>query len=59
MEVALLLQKEGVPSVLVPATIDNDLTFSDFSIGFFTAVEHVKEALDIYCIQQPNHTTES
>lgn len=47
MKAALLLQKEEIPSVLVPATIDNDLTFSDFSIGFFTAVEHVKEALDI------------
>ncbi|MEN3008904.1 6-phosphofructokinase [Pseudothermotoga sp.] len=44
---ALNLAKYGVPSVLIPATIDNDLAFSDFSIGFFTAVENVKNALDV------------
>ncbi|ACJ74701.1 6-phosphofructokinase [Thermosipho africanus TCF52B] len=44
---AINLMKIGVPSVLVPATIDNDLAFTDFSIGFFTAVEHVKNALDV------------
>ncbi|MBO8161545.1 MAG: 6-phosphofructokinase [Thermosipho sp. (in: Bacteria)] len=44
---ALNLMKENIPSILIPATIDNDLSFSDFSIGFFTAVEHVKNALDI------------
>lgn len=44
---ALNLAKRGVPSVLIPATIDNDLAFSDFSIGFFTAVENVKNALDV------------
>jgi 6-phosphofructokinase 1 len=44
---ALNLAKSNVASVLVPATIDNDLAFSDFSIGFFTAVENVKNALDV------------
>ncbi|QTA37953.1 6-phosphofructokinase [Thermosipho ferrireducens] len=44
---AINLMKFDVPSVLVPATIDNDLSFTDFSIGFFTAVEHVTNALDI------------
>ncbi|MDN5325164.1 MAG: ATP-dependent phosphofructokinase / diphosphate-dependent phosphofructokinase [Thermosipho sp. (in: thermotogales)] len=44
---ALNLMKKDIPSILIPATIDNDLPFSDFSIGFFTAVQHVTNALDI------------
>lgn len=44
---AINLMNEGIPSILVPATIDNDLAFTDFSIGFFTAIEHVTNALDI------------
>ncbi|KAF2961108.1 ATP-dependent 6-phosphofructokinase [Fervidobacterium sp. 2310opik-2] len=44
---ALNLQKYGIPSIIVPATIDNDLSFTDFSIGFITALEHVTQALDI------------
>ncbi len=44
---ALNLMKANIPSILIPATIDNDLPFTDFSIGFFTAVSHVTEALDM------------
>ncbi len=44
---ALRLMKANIPSVLIPATIDNDLPFTDFSIGFFTAISHVTEALDM------------
>ncbi len=44
---ALNLSKYGVPSIIVPATIDNDLSFTDFSIGFITALQHITEALDI------------
>lgn len=44
---ALNLQKYGIPSIIIPATIENDLSFTDFSIGFITALEHVTEALDI------------
>ncbi|ODN30158.1 6-phosphofructokinase [Fervidobacterium thailandense] len=44
---ALNLQRYGIPSIIVPATIDNDLSFTDFSIGFITALEHVTQALDI------------
>ncbi len=44
---ALKLSKYGVPSIIVPATIDNDLSFTDFSIGFITALQHITEALDI------------
>ncbi|AEH51935.1 6-phosphofructokinase [Pseudothermotoga thermarum] len=44
---ALRLMKANVPSILIPATIDNDLPFTDFSIGFFTAVSHVTDALDM------------
>ncbi len=44
---ALNLSRYGVPSMIVPATIDNDLSFTDFSIGFITALQRVTEALDI------------
>ncbi|MGB4262816.1 MAG: 6-phosphofructokinase [Fervidobacterium sp.] len=44
---ALNLQRYGIPSIIVPATIDNDLSFTDFSIGFITALGHVTEALDV------------
>ncbi|ANQ53124.1 6-phosphofructokinase [Thermosipho affectus] len=44
---AINLMNVGVPSIVIPATIDNDLSFTDFSIGFFTAVENVKNALDV------------
>jgi len=52
---ALSLMKMNVPSVLVPATIDNDLSFTDFSIGFFTAIEHVREALDVLHATAESH----
>ncbi|ABR31734.1 6-phosphofructokinase [Thermosipho melanesiensis] len=44
---AINLMKIGIPSIIIPATIDNDLSFTDFSIGFFTAIENVKNALDV------------
>lgn len=52
---ALKLTKVNIPSVLVPATIDNDLPFTDFSIGFFTAIEHVREALDMLHATAESH----
>ncbi len=40
------LLKDGVPVVGVPKTIDNDLSETDYSIGFQTAVSIVTEALE-------------
>jgi len=40
------LLKDGVPVVGVPKTIDNDLSETDYSIGFQTAVSIATEALE-------------
>ena len=39
------LSKAGIPTVGIPCTIDNDLGYSDYTIGFFTAVETAVEAI--------------
>jgi phosphofructokinase-like protein len=44
--VAAKLHDAGFPTVGVPKTIDNDLSTTDFCIGFDTAVGVVTEALD-------------
>jgi 6-phosphofructokinase 1 len=44
--VATKLVKEGVPVVGVPKTIDNDLSATDFTFGFDTAVNIATEAID-------------
>jgi len=44
--IALKLKDEGIPSVIIPATIDNDLEWSDLSIGFLTALQTVVTSLD-------------
>lgn len=44
--VAAKLVKEGVPIVGVPKTIDNDLSETDFTFGFDTAVNIATEAID-------------
>lgn len=43
---ALALSEMGVPSVGVPATIDNDIAFTDTSIGFDTAVNTAVDAIN-------------
>ncbi|WP_207956956.1 ATP-dependent 6-phosphofructokinase [Rubrobacter tropicus] len=43
---ALALAKLGVPTVGVPATIDNDVPFTDMSIGVDTALNTALEAID-------------
>ena len=35
----------GIPTIGIPCTIDNDLAYTDYTIGFFTAVETVVEAI--------------
>jgi 6-phosphofructokinase 1 len=43
---ACQLNKQGVPVVGVPKTIDNDLCATDYSIGFQTAVDIAAEAIE-------------
>jgi 6-phosphofructokinase 1 len=44
--VATRLHAEGVPVVGVPKTIDNDLSATDYTFGFDTAVNVATEAID-------------
>ena len=46
LSVAAKLSEAGFPTVGVPKTIDNDLSVTEFCIGFDTAVGVVTEALD-------------
>lgn len=40
------LHRLGMPVVGIPATIDNDIACSDYTIGYDTAMNTVKEAID-------------
>jgi 6-phosphofructokinase 1 len=42
---AVELMKAGIPIIGLPGTIDNDLPFTDYTIGFDTAVNTVLEAI--------------
>ena len=44
--VAAKLYKQGIKTIGVPKTIDNDLSGTDFTFGFDTAISIVTEALD-------------
>ncbi len=44
--VANKLSKEGLPVIGVPKTIDNDLSATDYTFGFDTAVNIAMEAID-------------
>jgi ATP-dependent phosphofructokinase / diphosphate-dependent phosphofructokinase len=46
LSVACKLDELGIPVVGVPKTVDNDLSETDYCIGFDTAVNVVTEALD-------------
>jgi 6-phosphofructokinase 1 len=39
------LFESGIPTIGVPATIDNDLGYTDYTIGFFTALNTVVNAI--------------
>lgn len=39
------LSKAGVPTIGIPCTIDNDCGYTDYTIGFYTAVETVVDAI--------------
>jgi len=40
------LAKAGLPVIGIPGTIDNDISCSDYTIGFDTALNTVKDAID-------------
>ena len=42
---ARALSNAGIPTVGIPCTIDNDMGYTDYTIGFFTAVETAVEAI--------------
>ena len=41
-----IYRESGVPCIVIPATIDNDLPRTDYTIGFDTAVNTAVEAID-------------
>ena len=43
---ARALSDHGIPTIGIPGTIDNDITCTDYSIGFDTALNTVLEAID-------------
>ncbi|HMI76976.1 MAG TPA: 6-phosphofructokinase [Buchnera sp. (in: enterobacteria)] len=43
---AKLLTDMGCPCVTLPGTIDNDISGTDYTIGYFTALETIVEAID-------------
>ncbi|MCR3754708.1 MAG: 6-phosphofructokinase I [Candidatus Westeberhardia cardiocondylae] len=43
---AKLLTDMGMPCISLPGTIDNDVAGTDYSIGYFTALDTVVEAID-------------
>ena len=42
---ASALSKIGISTIGIPCTIDNDMGYTDYTIGFFTAVETVSDAI--------------
>lgn len=47
MQRANLLSEAGIPIIGIPASIDNNIPFTDISIGFVTAADYVASSLDI------------
>ena len=46
MGVAHQLADHGVKAIGIPQTIDNDIALTDYSLGFFSALEAITDALD-------------
>ncbi len=46
MGVAHSLAEHGVRAIGIPQTIDNDIAATDYSLGFFSALEAITDALD-------------
>ncbi len=43
---ALALHRLGIPTVGIPASIDNDIPFTDMSLGVDTALNNIRHAVD-------------
>ncbi|QWC00084.1 6-phosphofructokinase [Mycoplasmatota bacterium] len=43
---AMALEKQGFKTIGIPATIDNDINGSEYTIGFFSALDTSMEAID-------------
>ena len=43
---AMALGKSGIPVIGIPGTIDNDLPYTQYTLGFFTALTTVLEAVE-------------
>lgn len=43
---ALKLERAGVPTACIPGTIDNDLAYTKYTLGFFTALTTVLESVE-------------
>jgi 6-phosphofructokinase 1 len=43
---ALALQKRGIPTIAIPASIDNDIPYTDMSLGVDTALNNILNAVD-------------
>lgn len=43
---ALTLQQNGIPVIAIPASIDNDIPFTDMSLGVDTALNNIVHAVD-------------
>lgn len=46
MQRAAILSEAGIPLIGIPASIDNNIPYTDVSIGFLTATDFVASALD-------------
>lgn len=42
----LLFEESGIPSVVIPATIDNDMVGTDYTIGFDTPLNNILDAIN-------------
>ena len=49
------LSRRGIPTIGVPATIDNDITATDYTIGFDTALNTVLDMVDRLRITSESH----
>lgn len=47
MKRSCILADAGIPIIGIPCSIDNDIPYTDLSIGFLTAADYVSSSLDI------------
>ncbi|HUG32531.1 MAG TPA: ATP-dependent 6-phosphofructokinase [Acidimicrobiia bacterium] len=55
LRTAAKLEREGLPIVGIPKTIDNDIAHTDVSLGFHTAVQIVVDAIDRLATTAESH----